>query len=52
LEVDSQSTDKIGQYIGFKIVLAFMENNNVSLQQLMEMDSKTLFQTSKFKPKK
>lgn len=52
LEIDSQSTDRIAQYIGFKIVLAFMEHNNVSLQQLMEMDSKTLFETSKYKPKK
>ena len=52
LELDQQSPDRVGQYIGFKIVLAFMSNNNVSLQELMEIDSKTIFESSKFKPKK
>lgn len=52
LDIDSQSVDRVGQYIGFQIVLAFMEHNKVSLPQVMEMDSKVLFESSKYKPKK
>lgn len=52
LDIDSQSADRVGQYIGFQIVLAFMEHNKVSLPQVMEMDSKILFESSKYKPKK
>lgn len=49
---DRESPDRVGQYIGYRIVNSFMENNNVSLQQLMEIDSKSIFQKSRFKPKK
>jgi len=52
LEIDQQSPDRVAQYIGFQIVLAFMEHNKVSLPQLMEMNSKSLFESSKYKPKK
>lgn len=52
LDIDSKSVDRVAQYIGFQIVLAFMKHNEVSLPQLMEMDSKVLFESSKYKPKK
>lgn len=52
LDIDSQSVDRVGQYVGFQIVFAFMEHNKVSLPQVMEMDSKILFESSKYKPKK
>ena len=52
MDFDSESSDRVGQYIGYKIVLAFMEHNKVSLPQVMEMDSKVLFESSKYKPKK
>jgi len=52
MSYDSQSPDRVGQYIGYRIVNSFMKNNNVSLQQLVEIDSKTIFQKSRFKPKK
>ncbi len=52
LSIDQQSPDRVGQYIGYQIVLAFMEKNNVSLQQLMEMDSRSIFETSNYKPQK
>ena len=52
LEIDQQSPDRVAQFIGFEIVLAFMEHNTVSLPQLMEMDSKSLFESSKYKPRK
>lgn len=52
LSIDQQAPDKVGQYIGYQIVLAFMEKKNVSLQQLMEMDSKSIFEMSTYKPQK
>lgn len=52
LSFDNESPDRVGQFIGYQIVLSFMENNNVSLQQLMEIDSKSIFNNSKYKPKK
>ena len=52
LDIDRESVDRVGQFIGFQIVLAFMKHNEVSLPQLMEMDSKVLFESSKYKPKK
>jgi len=52
MSYDRDSPDRVGQYIGYRIVDSFMQNNNVSLQQLMEIDSKTIFQKSRFKPQK
>ncbi len=52
LDFDAETPPRLGQYIGFKIVEAFMQHNKVSLQQLVELDSKYIFEHSKYKPKK
>lgn len=52
LEIDNESPGGIGRYIGYQIVKAYMENNDVSLQNLLEKPSKEIFNNSKFKPKK
>ncbi len=52
MSYDTQSPDRVGQYIGYRIVNSFMQNNNVSLPSLKEIDSKTIFTQSRFKPKK
>lgn len=52
LEIDNESPGRIGQWIGWQIVQSFMENNKVSLQDMLKMDSKQLFEKSKYKPKK
>ena len=52
LEIDQETPGEIGKFIGYQIVLAFMNNNQVSLHQLMEMDEKSIFELSKYKPKK
>ena len=52
LEIDNESPGKVGSWVGWQIVRAFMENNEVSLQQLLQMDYKELFEKSKYKPKK
>lgn len=52
LELDNESPGRLGQYIGWQIVRAYMENNDVPLQQMLEMPAEEIFNKSKFKPKK
>ncbi|WP_240315511.1 gliding motility lipoprotein GldB [Aquimarina longa] len=51
-EIDKEAPDRVGQYIGWRIVSSYMKNNNVSLQQLLLIDAETIFNRSKYKPKK
>ena len=52
LEIDNESPGRVGSWIGWQIVRSFMENNEVSLQQVLQMDAKEIFEKSKYKPKK
>jgi gliding motility-associated lipoprotein GldB len=52
LEIDNESPGRIGQWIGWQIVRSFMENNEVSIQNMLKMDPKEIFEKSKYKPKK
>lgn len=53
LDIDNESPGRTGQWLGWQIVRAYMENNkNVTLQQLMIKDAKEIFDNSKYKPKK
>lgn len=52
LELDRDSPGRLGQYIGWKIVRAYMENNNTTLRDMMQMDASEIFNNSRFKPKK
>lgn len=47
---DNQSPGRIGAWIGWQIVKAFMENNNVPLQKLMHTSSEDIYKQSKYKP--
>lgn len=51
-EIDREAPDKVGQFIGWRIVEAYMKNNNVSLQQLLKNDAETIFKKSRYKPEK
>ena len=51
-EIDNESPGKIGQYIGWQIVRAYMENNNVSLNELLITTTEDIFNNSRFKPRK
>lgn len=51
-EIDNEAPDRIGQFVGWKIVDSYMKNNNVSLRQLILADAETIFNRSKYKPKK
>jgi gliding motility-associated lipoprotein GldB len=52
LEIDNESPGKVGSWLGWQIVRSYMENNEVSVAQLLQMDAKELFEKSKYKPKK
>lgn len=52
LEIDNESPGMIGRYLGWKIVKSYMENNDVSAEQLMIKNTNDLFTESKYKPAK
>ncbi|MDI9257804.1 gliding motility lipoprotein GldB [Flavobacterium sedimenticola] len=52
LEIDNESPGRVGQWIGWQIVKSYMENNEVSLQDMLKTDARQIFEKSKYKPKK
>jgi uncharacterized protein YjaZ len=52
LELDSESPGRLGQYIGWQIVRSYMEHNDVELMDMLQMDTKDIFDNAKFKPRK
>jgi gliding motility-associated lipoprotein GldB len=52
LELDSESPGRLGQYIGWKIVKSYMENNTTPLVEMLQMEATDIFNNAKFKPKK
>jgi gliding motility-associated lipoprotein GldB len=52
LEIDNESPGRLGQFIGWNIVRAFMENNDVPLADMLKMDARQIFEKSKYKPAK
>tara|TARA_R110002050_G_scaffold1164_1_gene8163 strand:+ start:151 stop:1128 length:978 start_codon:yes stop_codon:yes gene_type:complete len=51
LELDNESPGRLGRYVGWQIVKAFMENNDVSLKQLLTMPEEEIFKKSNYKPR-
>ena len=51
-EQDNLSPGKIGVWVGWQIVRSYMEDNDVSLQELLKINESDLFNKSKYKPKK
>jgi gliding motility-associated lipoprotein GldB len=53
LEIDNESPGRIGQWVGWQIVKSYVKNNSKTpLNELLDMDSKKLFENSRYKPKK
>lgn len=52
LEIDNQTPGRVGAWLGWQIVRSYMDNNQTSLQDLLLMDSKEIFEKSRYKPKK
>lgn len=48
---DNESPGQIGVWLGLQIVKSFMDNNNVSLPDMMRMNPADIFNQSKYKPK-
>ena len=52
LEIDNQSPGMVGRYLGWQIVRAYMKNNSVDLKKMLQEKPETIFNNSKYKPKK
>jgi gliding motility-associated lipoprotein GldB len=52
MDIEKDSPGRIGVWMGWQIVKAYMKNNSVTLQQMMEVDADEIFKKSKYKPKK
>ena len=50
--VDADSPGRLGQYIGWHIVRAYMEQNEASLKDMLIKSTEDIFNNSKFKPRK
>tara|TARA_R110002049_G_scaffold5422_2_gene37568 strand:- start:416 stop:1375 length:960 start_codon:yes stop_codon:yes gene_type:complete len=51
-EIDTQSPGRLGQYIGWQIVSAYMQQNDVTLKDMLITSTEDIFNNSKFKPRK
>ena len=52
LDIDNQTPGRLGQYIGWQIVRAYMKNNDVDFMEMMETDPTEIFNKSNYKPAK
>jgi len=52
LEIDNDSPGRVGQWVGWQIVRSFMANNDISIQDMLKMDAREIFERSRYKPKK
>jgi len=51
-ELDNQTPGRLGQYIGWQIVKAYMRNNDVTLQDMLQTEALEIFNNSNYKPSK
>jgi gliding motility-associated lipoprotein GldB len=51
-DIDAESPGRLGQYIGWQIVRAYMERNDDSLKEMLLKSPEEIFNNSKFKPRK
>ncbi len=51
-DIDADSPGRLGQYIGWQIVRAYMKQNDVSLKKMLIISPEEIFNNTKFKPKK
>jgi len=52
LELDNESPGRIGRFLGWQIVRSFMERNDISLSQMLNLPAEELFGKSNYKPKR
>jgi gliding motility-associated lipoprotein GldB len=51
LELDNESPGRLGRYIGWQIVRAFMDKNEVTVQQLLNISAEEIFKKANYKPR-
>lgn len=52
LELDNESPPRLGQFIGYRIVEAFMSKNDMPLEEMIAMDAEEIYTKSNYKPRK
>ncbi len=52
IDIDKESPGSIGVWLGWQIVTSYMNNNDVTLQQLLQTNADEIFNKSKYKPQK
>jgi len=52
LDIDNETPGRLGQYMGWQIVRAYMKNNEVDFKTMMETDALEIFNKSNYKPEK
>ena len=52
LEIDNESSEMIGKYIGWEIVKSYMKNNETSLKNMLNKSPIDIYNNSKYKPQK
>ncbi len=50
--IDNESPPRIGRYLGWRIVRAYMEKTDLTLQQLLKVPAEEIFRKSNYKPEK
>ena len=51
-DVDTDSPGRLGQYMGWQIVRAYMDQNDISLKEMLIKSTEEIFNNTKFKPRK
>lgn len=51
-DIDAASPGRVGQYVGWQIVRAYMAQNDVTLKEMLVTEPEEIFNKSKFKPRK
>lgn len=52
LNLDNETPGRIGQYLGWQIVRAYMKNNDDSFTDMLVRSANEIYEKSKFKPRK
>lgn len=51
-DIDADSPGRLGQYVGWKMVRAYMEQNKVSLKKMLITSAEEIYNNTKYKPSK
>jgi len=52
LQLDNESPARLGQYMGWQIVRAYANRTGEDFKTILKTDAETIFNKSKYKPKK